>query len=148
MNYLYILKESRDYMSKMEEQYGDGDTSYRAAGELKGIQQLVNDFYDYMDSLTESKTIRALHKPDLSDARYKLSYFLSGWLGGPPLYQEHIGSISIPGFHRKFNIGSQERDEWLMCMNKAIQQQPYKDDFKRYLFEQLSIPAERCRIRE
>jgi hemoglobin len=90
--------------------FGDEDTSYQAAGGIEGIQQLVNEFYDLMDSLPESEKIRSLHKKDLSDARKKLSYFLSGWLGGPKLYQEHIGSISIPGFHRKFNIGSAERD--------------------------------------
>ena len=63
-----------------------------------------------MDSLPETKVIRALHKNDLNDARIKLAYFLSGWLGGPKLYQQHIGSISIPGFHRKFNIGYAEKD--------------------------------------
>jgi hemoglobin len=135
-------------MTTQNRNFGDGDTSYQAAGGLEGIQRLVNDFYDLMDSLPESKSIRSLHKKDLSDARKKLSYFLSGWLGGPKLYQEHIGSISIPGFHRKFNIGNAEKDAWLLCMEQAIAKQDYADDFSSYLLYQLSIPAERCRVRD
>ncbi len=128
--------------------YGVNDASYQAAGGYEGIQKLVNDFYDLMDSLPEFKVIRALHKPDLEDARMKLCYFLSGWLGGPKLYQQQIGSISIPGFHRRFNIGIAERDAWLGCMSLAISRQDYDTDFKEYLLYQLSIPADRCRVPE
>lgn len=126
--------------------YGTGDASYQAAGGLEGIQKLVNDFYDLMDSLPEFNCIRALHREELGDARIKLCYFLSGWLGGPRLYQQHFGHISIPGFHRKFNIGIVERDAWLNCMEKAIADQDYQADFNEYLLYQLSIPADRCRV--
>ena len=44
------------------------------------------------------------------------------------------------------NIGAQERDAWLFCMDKAVQQQAYTQDFKQYLMEQLSIPAEKIRV--
>jgi hemoglobin len=135
-------------MTTKNMKFGEEDASYQAAGGREGIKQLVNDFYDLMDSLRESETIRALHKKDLSDARKKLSYFLSGWMGGPKLYQEHIGSISIPGFHRKFDIGSAEKDAWLLCMQRAIDKQNYSDEFKTYLLYQLSIPADRCRVRD
>jgi len=74
-----------------------------------------------MDSLSETKTIRTLHKKDLGDARKNLCYFLSGWLGGAKLYQQHFGSISIPGFHKKFNIGTDEKNAWLFCMERPFQ---------------------------
>ena len=135
-------------MTNEKKPYGTGDASYQAAGGHEGIEKLVNDFYDLMDSVPEFAAIRALHKDDLDDARKKLCYFLSGWLGGPNLYQQHIGSISIPGFHRRFNIGIAERDAWLGCMSSAIAQQAFSDDFKQYLLYQLSIPADRCRVPE
>lgn len=135
-------------MTTENKNFGDEDTSYQSAGGIEGIQQLVNDFYDLMNSLPESEEIRSLHKKDLSDARKKLAYFLSGWLGGPKLYQQHVGSISIPGFHRKFNIGSAEKDAWLLCMQRAIAKQDYSADFKLYLLYQLSISADRCRVRD
>lgn len=36
-------------------------------------------------------------------------------------------------------------DTWLLCMWKALEVQPYAQDFKRYLIEQLFVPAERSR---
>ena len=72
--------------------------------------------------------------------------FFCGWLGGPRRYNEKYGSISIPGVHRHLSIEEPERDAWLTCMQRAIEQQPFAADFKQYLLEQLAIPAERIRI--
>ncbi len=126
--------------------YGINDNSYKAAGELAGLTQLVDDFYDYMDSLPEAKTIRDMHPADLTLARQKLVYFLSGWMGGPHLFAEHFGPISIPGVHQHLAIDVAEREAWMICMQKAIEIQDYPDDFKAYLVTQLRIPAERIRI--
>lgn len=125
--------------------YGENDASYQAAGALAGITALVDAFYAQMDTLSEAAKIRAMHPKDLSESRRKLSYFLSGWLGGPKLYSEHYGSIRIPMFHKPFPIGDPERDAWLHCMELAIAAQPYADDFKTYLLTQLRVPAERIR---
>jgi hemoglobin len=125
--------------------YGTLDASYQAAGELAGITALVDAFYGYMETLPEAAKIRAMHPQDLAESRRKLSYFLSGWLGGPKLYAEHYGGIRIPLFHKPFPIGDAERDAWLLCMQKAIAEQPYTDDFKDYLLTQLRVPAERIR---
>ena len=134
-------------MNQEKQVYGVADASYQAAGGIEGIQKLVNRFYDLMDSVPESAEIRALHKQDLGEARQRLAWFLSGWLGGPKLYQQHVGCISIPGFHRRFDIGQSGKDAWLDCMARAIDEQDYSEEFKRYLLYQLSIPAERCRVR-
>ncbi|PKM29928.1 MAG: globin [Gammaproteobacteria bacterium HGW-Gammaproteobacteria-11] len=129
-------------MSQMLE-YGQQDASYQAAGGLEGIRQLVDDFYLVMDQADMAKEIRAMHAEDLSAARDKLSCFLSGWLGGPRLYQERYGQISIPGFHARWPIGESQRDAWLDCMAEAIARQPWTPAFKHYLLQQLRIPAER-----
>jgi len=125
--------------------FGNGNASYIAAGELKGITKLVDCFYDIMDQLPEAKIIRAMHPIDLTISKDKLSCFLSGWLGGPRLYAEKYGSISIPKIHQHLAVASQERDAWLMCMKKAADEQGYTVEFKRYLLEQLFVPAERVR---
>ena len=127
-------------------EYGVGDSSYRAAGEIAGLTKLVDSFYDYMEELPEAKVIRAMHKDDLADSRKKLAYFLSGWLGGPRLYSEHFGSISIPMAHRHLSVGYAERDAWILCMEKAVEQQAYDASFKIYLIKQLKVPAERIRV--
>ncbi|WP_096086937.1 group II truncated hemoglobin [Agaribacterium haliotis] len=129
----------------MSKSYGTLDASYRAAGELAGISKLVDAFYDYMQELPEARGIRAMHPEDLTESRTKLTYFLSGWLGGPRLYKEHYGSIAIPRAHSHLAIGAAERDAWMLCMEHALDEQDYDKDFKRYMLEQLYVPAERCR---
>jgi hemoglobin len=132
-------------MSVDEQADSTQTTPYLAAGGLAGITRLVDEFYVNMDTLPEAKTIRNMHPEDLTESRKKLTYFLSGWLGGPRLFQQHYGPISIPGAHKRFPIGYEERDAWLLCMQRALAIQPYSDELKDYLLAALSIPAERVR---
>ncbi|WP_116473705.1 group II truncated hemoglobin [Zobellella maritima] len=125
--------------------YGRGDTSFQAAGGESGLRRLVDDFYRAMDQRPDSAHIRAMHPRDLTESRDKLTRFLCGWLGGPSLYREKYGPISIPQSHRHLVIGAAERDAWLACMADALAQQPFAEDFKAYLLRALSVPAERCR---
>jgi len=126
--------------------YGFEDTSFKAAGGFEGIQKLVKSFYQFMDQLTEAKTIRSMHAEDLSLIDDKLTHFLCYWLGGPRQYREKYGPISIPQVHSHLIVNKAERDAWLQCMEKAIELQPYKASFKIYLLEQLALPAERIRV--
>lgn len=130
-------------MSTQAPLYGTKDASYQAAGGIEGLRRLVDDFYRIMDTWPEARTIRDMHATDLAMPRDKLACFLSGWLGGPKLFQERYGSISIPRFHTSWPIGEAERDAWLGCMAQAIELQPYIPDFKQYLLRQLRVPAER-----
>lgn len=132
-------------MQLNKDNYGVADSSYKAAGELAGITTLVEDFYANMDSLPEAQKVRRMHGKNLDESRKKLTYFLSGWLGGPRLYSEEYGGISIPQAHQRFRVGAEERDAWLLCMKRAIDKQPYNESFKEYLLAQLRIPAERVR---
>lgn len=132
-------------MSQKVQEDGLRTTPYQEAGELAGITRLVDEFYINMETLPDAETIRNMHPEDLAESRKKLTYFLCGWLGGPRLFQEHYGPISIPGTHKRFPIGYEERDAWLLCMQRAIASQPYSAQFKDYLLAALSIPAERVR---
>lgn len=127
--------------------YGMGDATLLAAGGEVGVKKLVDAFYDYMDTLPEAEVVRAMHKPDLTDSREKLTTFLTGWMGGPSRYAEKYGSMNIPGAHRHLSIGIAEKEAWLLCMQKALDEQGYDDVFKRYVMVQLSFPAEMCRNR-
>lgn len=133
-------------MDQQQRPYGQDDASYQAAGGLDGITKLVDDFYDHMEEQGFSQRILHMHPADLTESRRKLAYFLSGWLGGPRLYQQHYGGIAIPMFHRHLDIGTDERDAWMRCMAMAVEQQDYAADFKQYLVTQLMVPAERIRM--
>jgi hemoglobin len=62
-----------------------------------------------------------MHAEDLRPIKEKLFEFMSGWLGGPPLYFERRGSICITKAHSPFPIGERERDQWLLCMHRALE---------------------------
>ncbi len=74
-----------------------------------------------MDRLPEAATIRAMHGPNLDAIKQRLFEFLSGWLGGPPLFRERHGTVCITSSHSPFAIGEAERDQWLLCMDHALQ---------------------------
>ncbi|MGE3546941.1 MAG: group II truncated hemoglobin [Kofleriaceae bacterium] len=126
--------------------YGEGSASYVAAGERDGIARLVDAFYRQMDELPIAATIRAMHEQDLGRSREKLTVFLCGWLGGPNLYSATFGPISIPRVHEHLAIGESERDAWLACMARAVEQQPWTTDFKHYFMRAIAVPAERVRL--
>jgi hemoglobin len=96
-----------------------------------------------METEPFANTIRSMHPKNLDESIDKLARFLSGWLGGPKLYQKKHGSISIPGVHRPFVIDMPEHDAWLKCMEMALVKQDYAQEFKVYLIEQLKFPAGR-----
>ena len=95
-------------------------TIYDSIGGEQKVRALVDRFYDLMDTLPEAAGIRALHPETLDESRNKLFWFLSGWMGGPQLYIERFGHPRLRARHLPFPIGESERDQWLLCMNKAL----------------------------
>ncbi|MBI5330111.1 MAG: group II truncated hemoglobin [Betaproteobacteria bacterium] len=91
----------------------------RIGGEAK-IRALVDHFYDHMDALPEAWDIRKLHAEDLGGSRRKLFDFLSGWMGGPQLYVEKHGQPLLRQRHLPFPISDQARDQWMHCMQLAL----------------------------
>ena len=133
--------------SASSKSYGTGDTSFQAAGGEDGLRQLVDTFFDRMDSDERFATIYALHPEDKTVSRDKLARFLCGWLGGPKLYNEKYGAIGIPRVHAHLAIATAERDQWLTCMTESVAEQPFAPDFKKYLMDALFVPAEAVRRR-
>ncbi len=97
-------------------------TIYEQIGGEQAVRRLIDRFYDLMDTLPEAAGIRALHPETLDESRNKLFWFLSGWMGGPQLYTERFGHPRLRARHLPFPIGESERDQWLMCMNKALEE--------------------------
>jgi len=91
----------------------------RVGGEAK-LRELVQHFYNDMDTLIECQTIRAMHASDLKEAEDKLFMFLSGWMGGPSLYMEKFGHPRLRMRHINFAIDEDARDQWMLCMQHAL----------------------------
>lgn len=110
------------------------NTPYEILGE-QGVRDLANAFYDAMEELPEAETIRNMHKSDLGPVREKLFQYLTGWFGGPPLYHEAEGTVCLTEPHAHYHIGPKERDQWLTCMNEALERIGASDELKEMVRE-------------
>lgn len=74
--------------------------------------------------------------------------FLSGWLGGPLLHDERYGHPILRARHLPLPIGAHERDLWLECMNRAMQDMGVESNLRRGLYNALFEAADWMRNRE
>jgi hemoglobin len=96
------------------------ETPYELIGGEATVRRLADRFYEIMDTDPGAARIRAMHGEDLAPIRQLLFEFLSGWLGGPPLYFKRPEHRCIMSAHRPYAIGDVERDEWMTCMRQAM----------------------------
>ena len=132
---------SDNMLNKIEDAGSNKSTFYQLLGGDNGgaekIRQLVETFYDIMDSDPKAAPIRAYHAKDLTEAREKLFMFLMGWTGGPQLYIERYGHPRLRQRHMTFSIDEPERDQWMYCMIKAMHSLNLDDKLMQKLAEQL-----------
>jgi hemoglobin len=117
-------------------------TAYVLIGGAESIRQLVDRFYDLMELEPAYAVIRQLHPADLSTSRDKLYLFLTGWMGGPELYQEKYGHPKLRARHLPFPIGSIERNQWLDCMQRAMDEVAIDEQLKARLHESFFATAD------
>jgi hemoglobin len=106
---------------------------YQRIGGADSVRALVHRFYQIMDELPESYGIRKMHAEDLKNSTDKLFKFLSGWMGGPQLYIQEYGHPMLRRRHLPFAISVSERDQWMLCMNKALQEVVTDDALRKEL---------------
>ena len=97
-------------------------TPFEWIGGEERIHALVERFYDLMDIEPAYNALRAAHGPELVNARERLNMFLCGWMGGPQHYTERFGHPKLRLRHMPFSIGVLERDQWVACMDQAMQE--------------------------
>lgn len=105
-------------------------TPYEWLGGEESVRALVGRFYDLMELEPGYADLRRTHGADLTHARDKLAWFLSGWLGGPDHYIERFGHPRLRARHLAFAIGVRERDQWLACMNQAMAECNVDEDLR------------------
>jgi hemoglobin len=120
-------------------------TPYEALGGEAGVRELVDRFYDYMDTEDRAGGVRRMHARDLRVSREKLFLFLTGWMGGPDLYVQKYGHPRLRRRHMPFAIGKQERDQWMYCMRKALADMPIEDLQRQRLERAFAATADHMR---
>ena len=124
-------------LNKIQDAGSSKSTFFELLGGVEEVRDLVDTFYDIMDTDPKAAPIRALHPADLTSSREKLFMFLTGWTGGPQLYIERYGHPRLRQRHMHVLIGEAERDQWMFCMISAMQQLNFDDKLMQNLSEQL-----------
>lgn len=120
-------------------------TPYEILGGEDGIRSLAGAFYDAMDRLETVGDIREMHKENLGEIKEKLFEFLSGWLGGPSLYSQKYGTVCLTEPHAPFAIGDKERDQWLECMDVALDEVGASEELREMMRKPLFMVADTVR---
>jgi len=120
-------------------------TPYSLIGGTNGVRKLAKEFYAVMSIRSEAKAIREMHAPNLSEIEDKLYMFLSGWMGGPDLYYEKYGTVCLTNPHAGYAISHEERDQWLDCMDQALENIDASDELKSMLKQPMFAIADLVR---
>lgn len=107
-----------------------------------GLRTLVDRFYDLMDLEPAFAGIRTMHPTPLDSSRDKLFWFLSGWSGGPNLFIERFGHPRLRARHLPYAIGISERDQWLQCMEMAMEEVGIVPSLQAYLKKSFAETAD------
>jgi hemoglobin len=123
--------------------WGPEATPYEAIGGDEAVRALSEAFYDRIEA--ESPSLRAMLPRNTATSRRKLYEFLSGWMGGPQLYIEKRGHPRLRVRHFPFTIGGAEAEEWVRCMEAAMDDVGVGGELRRFLSSRFAISAEHLR---
>jgi len=126
--------------------WGEASTPYEEIGGADGVRTLTESFYDVIEE--ESPTLRAMLPANTRNTRQKFFMYLSGWLGGPSLYEEKWGHPRLRMRHMPFSIGSEEAAEWLRCMHIAMSRAGIGEPLRTFLDERFAQLALHMRNRD
>ncbi|MCK9201975.1 MAG: group II truncated hemoglobin [Gallionella sp.] len=122
-------------------------THYERIGGEPQIRALVHRFYELMNELPEAYGIRKMHAESLAGASDKLFKFLSGWMGGPQLFVQEFGEPFLRRRHFPFAIGESEREQWMLCMDLALNDVVADTELRRELSTAFAKLADHMRNR-
>ncbi|WP_373997808.1 group II truncated hemoglobin [Bdellovibrio bacteriovorus] len=123
-------------------------TPYELLGGEEALRRIVKRFYQIMDTMPEAKGVRNMHPGNLQGSEDKLFMFLSGWLGGPSLFIEKYGHPRMRARHMPFKIGKSERDQWMLCMVQAFEDENVQEPLRSELLHSLLRLADHMRNQE
>ncbi len=119
--------------------------AYDLIGGDKVIKAIAHEFYQQMQTRGDTQALLAIHKAPISESEQKLYEFLSGWLGGPQLYQRKHGNPALRARHTPFAIDESMRDQWLTCMQAAIETHIKKPEHRQAIIQAISTLADHMR---
>lgn len=123
-------------------------TPFEKLGGATQVRAICQKFYQVMQTLPEAQNILEMHPKNLQSSEEKLYLFLSGWLGGPRLYEEKYGHPRLRARHLPFSIGKEERNMWILCMVHAFDELKIPEPIRSEVLHPLLNLANHMRNRE
>jgi hemoglobin len=113
------------------------DTLYARIGAGK-LRQIVQAFYPLVKA---DPLLTDLFPDNLSETMDKQEAFLTGFLGGPPLYHQTYGNPMLRYRHRTFPITPARAKAWFACFTDAVNSVPLEPDVRQELLEAVARTA-------
>ena len=112
------------------------DSPFARLGGAEPVRRLATSFYDQMDATEPA--LAALHDLDeqghvSQSSRDNFALFLIEWLGGPRDFSATRGHPRLRMRHGRLQIGESQRDAWLRCMGRALDEQGIAGDIRGFL---------------
>ncbi|RUO42090.1 hemoglobin-like oxygen-binding protein [Pseudidiomarina aestuarii] len=114
---------------------------YDQLGGEPAVRAIAERFYDIMETDPRAADLLALHPQPLDTIRQKFFEFLSGWFGGPALFEEKYGHPRLRARHLPFQIDIKMRDQWLLCMYQVLEEKVNDSLLKMQLRQQFTALA-------
>lgn len=109
-------------------------TLFERIGGLSATRKLADEFYDVMQADEIAQGLLEMHPKKLMMSRLKLYKFLTQWLGGPELFgKQYVNVEWLELKHRRLNFTEEEKNQWLHCMNVAMDRLQFKPEHKQEL---------------
>lgn len=112
-------------------------TLYSRIGAAR-LRKIVEAFYPLVKLEPE---IADLFPDNLSETMNKQEAFLSGFLGGPPLYHQTYGNPMLRYRHAKFAITPSRAKAWFVCFRDAVQSVGLEPALQQELLEAVARTA-------
>jgi hemoglobin len=113
-------------------------TPYEMIGERPAIREIVDLFYDLMETQAEYAELRALHQSDLAPMRSSLAGFLTAWMGGPRDWFTDRPGKCLMSAHNDVRTTPETARQWADAMTRAIGQSSVDAQFGNKLAGALS----------
>ncbi|MCF1431258.1 MAG: group II truncated hemoglobin [Shewanella sp.] len=139
--WLLSSQESTDNSERDPQQ----SNAYDRIGGETVIKALAHRFYREMQSRPETRELLEIHRAPIAQSEQKFFEFLSGWLGGPQLYQQKYGHPALRARHMPFAIDGNLRDHWLICMKAALVKEIKDPQHRQAIFQAISQLADHMR---
>lgn len=113
-------------------------TLYEQIGGAKTIRAIVETFYPKVQA---HPLLAPLFPEDIRPVMERQYWFLTQYLGGPPLYSERRGHPMLRARHLPFPITKERAEAWLSCMHETLDEVGIQGLVREQIWSRLVLTA-------